>query len=355
MGQNKTIVITGGGTAGHITPNIPLIKEFVAQHWNVHCIILDNDFERRLLDFPEIKFHKISAGKLRRYFDFKNFLDALIIIKAIFHSYVLIKKIKPNIIFSKGGYIAFPVVLSGWLNRIPVIIHESDSTPSLTTKMCILFARLVCKGFDETKGWEFPLLFKKTVYTGIPLRDDILQVKHLKYADGHKLRIFIMGGSLGAVIINKVVRNNILVLTKYFEIYHVCGKNKIGKAYKNVSGYHQYGFVHKEITKLLSKIDLVVCRGGATTLQEMLYLKIPMLVIPLVKRVSRGEQIANAIYFANKGVAEVLFEEKLSCKTLLDKLFYMQKNINKYKHNMQKSKLPDSTMKIIRLIRSNSN
>lgn len=343
----RRILFTGGGTAGHITPNIPLIKEFKKLGWEVHCGILGNNIEIRLLKPLGIKLHEISAGKLRRYFDLKNFVDFLMVLKGILESVIYLRKLKPNVIFSKGGYIALPITIGAWFNRIPVIIHESDTIPSLTTKLIYPFTGFVCVGFPivNKSRWRILGIDMKTVYTGIPIRGEFLKIeKNRKERNRYKrMNLLVLGGSLGANSINVCIRGSLKLLTQDFNIIHVCGETKVDSKFKKVAHYKQYTFLHKGIEKLIGKSDIVVTRGGATFLYELLLAKKPSLIIPLSRKVSRGDQISNAKFFKKENYGDYIFEEDLNPKNLVKKLLSIKKGIKIINNNLERVTLPNST------------
>ncbi len=348
--MTNKIVFTGGSTAGHIIPNIPLVEEFERKGWEVSCFILGNKLEQTLLGQKKINLYTISAGKFRRYTHPSNFTDLFKIIKGIAQCSIYIHRVRPNVIFSKGGYIAVPVAIAAWLNRIPFIIHESDTIPSLTTKMVYPMASYVCTGFPTNEKLTFLGFRIKTKYTGIPLRNNFIKKKQVIKPRTKKHILLVLGGSLGSTTINSFIRSSLKMILKHFTIIHICGYGKIDQKLKNLENYHQYEFVGNNILGFLNEASLVVSRGGATFLYELLYLKKPALIIPLSKKVSRGDQISNAQYFKNKGFGDFVLEENLTHKNFIEKILYVQKKSKYFIKNMSRVSLPDSKKIITELI-----
>lgn len=315
----KTIVFTGGGSAGHVTPNLALIPKLQERGWNIQYIGSKQGIEKEIIEGAGIPYAGISSGKLRRYFDLKNFKDPFRVLKGVIEAYSLIRKTKPEVIFSKGGFVSVPVVIAGWMNKVPVLLHESDITPGLANKIAIRFASKIFVTFEEAlqhlpKG--------KAVYTGSPIREDILQgdrYKGLEYLSfsSDKPVITIMGGSLGAKRINETVRKLLPQLLESFQIVHLCGKGNLDSTLMNRTGYKQFEYISKELPDVLAATDLVISRAGSNAIFEFLALKKPMILIPLSKAASRGDQILNAESFEKQGYCHLIYEEQLTEKELL--------------------------------------
>lgn len=315
----KTIVFTGGGSAGHVTPNLALIPTLQERGWNVQYIGSKQGIEKEIIEGAGIPYTSIASGKLRRYFDWKNFKDPLHVLKGVMEAYFLIRKIKPDVIFSKGGFVSVPVVIAGWMNKVPVFLHESDITPGLANKIAIRFASKIFVTFEEALQH---LPAGKAMYAGSPIRKEILQgdrYKGLQYLSfsSDKPVITIMGGSLGAKRINETVRNLLPQLLENFQIVHLCGKGNVDASLTNKRGYKQFEYVSKELPDVLAATDLVISRAGSNAIFEFLALKRPMILIPLSKAASRGDQILNAESFEKKGYCHIVYEEKLTEKELL--------------------------------------
>ena len=326
----KRIILTGGGTAGHVTPNIALIDRLKLMGFVVEYIGSDRGIEKTLLANLDIRFHIIAAGKLRRYFDWQNFVDIFRVGLGFIQSLGLMLQLRPELVFSKGGFVSTPVVWAAWLCRVPVILHESDLTPGLANKLALPFAKTICYSFPETIDY---LPADKSVYTGIPVREELLHGNGdlgrelLAFAEDKPL-LLVIGGSLGSEAINQVVRDALEDLLPRFNIVHVCGAGRIQETLQHFTGYRQFEYLHDQLKHVLAITNVVISRAGATMLFELLALKKPNLLIPLSRKVSRGDQILNAASFQKQGYSMVLPEEELSRKALLRQVqrLYEQRN-----------------------------
>lgn len=348
----KSIVFTGGGTAGHVTPNLALIVKLKEQGWTVDYIGSADGIEKAITEEAGIRFHPISSGKLRRYFDLKNFKDPFKVMKGVMDAYRIIRKLKPNAVFSKGGFVSVPVVVAAWMNRIPVLIHESDMTPGLANKLSIPFAAKVCVTFPETARH---LPNGKAELTGLPIREEILHGnawKGLNLCDFHKQKpvLFIMGGSLGSRAINGAIRGGLERLLAKFQVVHLCGKGNADPALANVRGYRQFEYVTTELPDLLAMADVVVSRSGSTSIFEFLSLRKPMLLVPLSLSASRGDQILNAKSFRAQGYCDVLEEEQMTADILAERLFDLYERREEYIERMESHSNQDSISRIVALI-----
>lgn len=347
----KKIVLTGGGTAGHVNPNIALIPFLKKEGYNISYIGSKNGIEKQLVNNLDIKYYEISTGKLRRYLDFKNLTDAFKVIKGVSDATSIIKKIKPDVIFSKGGFVSVPVVIGGYLNKVPVIIHESDITPGLANKISIPFCKKVCATFPEALV-NIPK--DKAVLTGTPIRQELFKGNKQKGLNicgfkDNKPIILVMGGSLGSVKINTVLRNCLDKLLVDFNVIHLCGKNNLDKTI-NKTGYYQIEYATDDLPHLLKASDFVISRAGSNSICELLALKKPNLLIPLSKNASRGDQILNANSFKKQGFSHVLYEEDLTEKTLIENINTLSKQQNIYITTMETSYLNNAIDKILQTI-----
>lgn len=348
----KRIVLTGGGTAGHVTPNIALLPHLTKEGYEVHYIGSYDGIERKLIEELDIPYYGISSGKLRRYFDPKNFSDPFKVIKGYQEASSLLKKLKPNIVFSKGGFVSVPVVLAAKRRRIPSIIHESDMTPGLANKICIPCATRVCANFPETLN---NLPKDKAVLTGSPIREELFTGKKengLKFCgfNSKKPVLLIIGGSLGSAVVNEAVRGLLPELLKQFQIIHLCGKDKLDESLKHTEGYVQYEYIKQELSDLLAASDIIISRAGANAICEILALRKPNILIPLSAAASRGDQILNANSFKKQGFSYVLPEEQLSKDSLLKAIQTVSKEKQNYIKAMEKSSLNNPIETIINLI-----
>ncbi|MBQ2320350.1 MAG: undecaprenyldiphospho-muramoylpentapeptide beta-N-acetylglucosaminyltransferase [Lachnospiraceae bacterium] len=348
----KKIVLTGGGTAGHVTPNIALIPELQKQGYEVHYIGSYDGIEKKLIEKLNIPYYGISSGKLRRYIDLKNLSDPFKVIKGLAQARRLLGKIKPDVVFSKGGFVSVPVVLAAKSKKIPCIIHESDMTPGLANKICIPCAQRVCTNFPETLKH---LPAEKAVLTGSPIRAELFngnKEKGLKFCgfDDSKPVILIIGGSLGAVAVNNAVRAILPQLLEKFQIIHLCGKGKLDESLKDVKGYVQFEYIHDELSDLMAASDIFISRAGANAICEILALRKPNILIPLSAQASRGDQILNAASFEKQGYSIVIQEEDITDEKLLAAVNDAYTNKDKYITAMKRSQLNNSIEKITGLI-----
>lgn len=331
------IVMTGGGTAGHVTPNIALFPYLKERGFEISYIGSENGMEKGLVEREGITYYGIAAGKLRRYFDLQNISDTVNVAKGFIQSLKLLRKLKPDIIFSKGGFVSSPVVWAGKLLHIPIIIHESDITPGLANKLSLPFADVVCCAFPETmkriKG-------KKTLYTGIPIRKELTQGnpdvgRNICGFSDEKPVLLVIGGSQGSQFLNNVVREALDKLTGLFQVCHICGKGGTDKSYDNVKNYAQYEYVIKELPHFFAMADVVLSRAGATTLFELLAMSKPNILVPLSRRASRGDQVINAGSFKTQGFSYVLQEEECNAGALIEAVKKVYRDRSSYIDKMK--------------------
>lgn len=348
----KRIILTGGGTAGHVTPNIALLPRLKELGYDIQYIGSYTGIEKELIEPFGIPYHGISSGKLRRYFSVQNFTDPFRVLKGFREAHKLIRQLKPDVIFSKGGFVSVPVVLAGKRCKVPVIIHESDMTPGLANKIAIPSAAKVCCNFPETLK---SLPEGKAVLTGSPIRQELLSGNKIAAMDmchftSDKPVILVIGGSLGAVAVNNAVREALPELLKDFQIIHLCGKVKMDESLKDVEGYCQFEYIKNELRNLFALADIVISRAGANAICELLALHKPNLLIPLSANASRGDQILNARSFERQGFSLVLEEEQLTKETLLNAVKTLYENRTTFINSMKNSGQQDSIGTIIKLI-----
>ncbi len=360
----KKIVLTGGGTAGHVTPNIAILDKLKALNYEIHYIGQRNSVEEKLIrQLPSkygVKFHRISAGKLRRQKGVKNVAknvaDLFKVAIGTFEARQTIATIEPDIIFSKGGFVAVPVVLAGKFNGVPIVIHESDITPGLTNKIALRFAENVCVSFDETSYIIKKMYKKDAIVTGTPVRAEILKGDRLvgrqicNFEDDEKTTLLVMGGSTGSQFINTVVRESIKEgLLNDFNIMHIVGPGNLDNGF-SAKNYIQFEYLNNELSDVMAYADLVVTRAGANAIFELFSLRKPNLLIPLSRKVSRGDQIDNAKSFEAKGYSAVLQEDDVTKETLIRAIKDLDANKEKYIATMEKSDMGDITGKIVSVI-----
>ena len=351
----KKIVLTGGGTAGHVTPNIALLPKLKEHGYEIYYIGSKGGMEQKLIEDCGIPYYGISTGKLRRDFDLKNFTDPFRVIKGVFEARRYLKQIAPDIVFSKGGFVAVPVVFSASRLHIPVISHESDMTPGLANKICLPMAKKICCNFPETIA---NLPKEKACLTGTPIRAELREgsrEKGLAFTglSGEKPILMVTGGSLGAVAVNEAIRKDLTTLLKTFDIIHLCGKGKLDKSLVGTEGYLQYEYISAELPDLFAAADIIVSRAGANAICEIAALRKPNLLIPLSAKASRGDQILNARSFEKQGFSMVMEEEEIVGDALVRAISELYENRQKYIDTMSKSEQSDSVAVIVDLIEKN--
>lgn len=347
----KRIILTGGGTAGHVTPNMALVPTLIDEGYDISYIGSYNGMEKKLIEDIGIPYYGISSGKLRRYFDIKNFSDPFRVIKGFFEAKTLLKKLKPDVVFSKGGFVTVPVVMAAKKLHIPVIIHESDMTPGLANKLSIPSASKVCCNFPETIKH---LPEGKAVLTGSPIREELFQgdrregLRLCEFTEDKPV-LLIIGGSLGSVAINNAIRNNLDALLEKYQIIHLCGRNNLDQRLLEKKGYQQFEYVKKELKHYFACADVVVSRAGANAICELLALRKPNILIPLGLDASRGDQILNAKSFEKQGYSYVLQEKDVTGDTLLNAVNTVFDHRQDYIQAMNQSKLANPIETIVNL------
>ncbi|MGL4991442.1 MAG: undecaprenyldiphospho-muramoylpentapeptide beta-N-acetylglucosaminyltransferase [Sarcina sp.] len=346
------IIMTGGGSAGHVTPNIALMPKLKDNGFEIKYIGSRDGIEKEIIKKEGIPYFEISSGKVRRYFDLKNFSDPFKVIKGITDALKILKKEKPDIVFSKGGFVTVPVIIAASMKKIPVVSHESDFTPGLANKLAAPFCDKLCVTFPESlkhvKG-------NNGILTGTPIREELLKgdpSKGKAFCNFSKNKpvLLVIGGSLGSKVINDSIRGNLDNLLKGFNIIHLCGKNNIDKSLKGKEGYLQFEYISDELPDLMAYTDFVVSRAGANAIFELLALKKPHILIPLSAKASRGDQVLNANSFKKSGYSIVIEEENLNKELLESKLKELYRNKDLYINNMGKGGQGNGIDNIIKVI-----
>ena len=347
----KKIVLTGGGTAGHVTPNIALLPGLKELGYEIHYIGSYEGIESKLIADFDIPYYGIATGKFRRYLDPKNLTDPFRVIKGFTEARKILKEIQPDIVFSKGGYVSVPVVRAAASLKIPCIIHESDMTPGLANKLCIPVAEKVCCNFPETMQY---IPEDKAILTGSPIREELskgnkIAALDLCGFDANTPVIMVIGGSLGAANVNKAVRDALPELLKDFQVVHICGKDKIDNMLLTTKGYKQFEYVKAELKDIFAMADVVISRAGANAICELLALKKPNVLIPLMAG-SRGDQILNAKSFESQGYSKVLMEDDITNQLLVDTVHELYFNKRTYIESMSNSHQQNAIKTILSLI-----
>lgn len=346
------IVLTGGGTAGHVTPHLSLIPQLQKQGYDVHYIGTRDGIEANMISsLPSVTYHCIQSGKLRRYFSLQNFTDPFRVLIGAFQSLLLMLKLKPDVCFSKGGFVSVPVVIGAWLCRVPTVCHESDLTPGLANRICTRFANKVATTFPECAK----LIGEKGIHTGTPLRPELFSGDRQKGLalcgfDGSKPVLLMTGGSLGAQRINTALRAALPALLPHMDILHLCGKGNLDENLLQTTGYCQKEFLSSEMPDALAVADAVLSRAGSNTLSELLALHKPMLLIPYPMGASRGDQIQNAKSFQKQGIADVLMQEDMTPKTLTECVLDLMNHRAEKKAVLEQYPIQDGTQAVLQLI-----
>ncbi len=354
MENKKIIVLTGGGSAGHVTPNIALIPLLKKEGFEIHYIGTKDGIERKLIEEQEgVIYHAISSGKLRRYFSLKNFTDPFRVNHGVTQAKRLIRELKPQVVFSKGGFVSVPVVIAA-KGRCPVVCHESDYTPGLANKIAARYATTVCVTFEDTLKYTGKT---HAVHTGTPIRSELFRGDRRRGLDflgfsGDRPVILVMGGSLGAEALNNAVRAGLAELTEKYDVIHLCGKGKLDEGISEGANphYRQYEYISAELPDLFAATDLFVSRSGANSVFEFLALKKPAIFIPLPLGASRGDQILNAEYCEKKGYSAVMQQEDVTAESLLAKVNEVYENRRKYVSAMERDKTLNGTERVLEVI-----
>lgn len=350
--MSHKIILTGGGTAGHVNPNLALVPTLKENDFEIVYIGSFEGIEKRLVEAQGIEYHGIATGKFRRYFDPKNFSDPFRVIKGYFQAKKIIKKEKPDVLFSKGGFVSVPVVRAAASLKVPCIIHESDMTPGLANKLCIPKAKIVCCNFPETFELIPP---QKARLTGSPIRQELLTGDKEKGREfcgfkDDKPVIMVIGGSQGSAAVNGAIRDSLNELLKDFNIVHLTGKDKMDNLLLTIDGYKQFEYVTDELKDVFALADIVVSRAGANAICELLALNKPNILIPLPSASSRGDQILNAASYEEQGYSMVLSEEDMTSRLLIEKIHTLYDERNKFIENMSRSNQKDGIASIMSLI-----
>lgn len=346
------IIMTGGGSAGHVTPNIALMPILKSKGFEIKYIGSTNGIEKGLIEKEGIPYFGISSGKLRRYFDVKNFTDPFKVVKGFFEAKRILTEEKPDVVFSKGGFVTVPVVMAAHMKKIPVISHESDMTPGLANKLASPFCTKLCVTFPESLKH---IKDNKGVVTGTPIREDILKGNKQKGREfcgfkNDKPILLLIGGSLGSKFLNDTIRNILKDILEDMNVVHICGKGNVDNSLVSISGYKQFEYISSELPDVFAASDFIISRAGANSIFEILALKKPNILIPLSRNASRGDQILNAKSFEKSGFSMVIEEENMTNDVLKDSIKNLKDNASKYIEAMEKSTFGDGTVQIVQEI-----
>jgi UDP-N-acetylglucosamine--N-acetylmuramyl-(pentapeptide) pyrophosphoryl-undecaprenol N-acetylglucosamine transferase len=351
--SNKQILLTGGGTAGHVMVNLALIPLLKEAGYKIDYIGSYDGIEKDLISPIEgVTYHAISTGKYRRYRSIENIKDPFKVLNGIRQSVQLIHKLKPSIIFSKGGFVSVPVLIAAKLTRTPAVIHESDLTPGLANKIAMSFAKKILVTFEETLQYVDE---KKAAFIGAVVRPELFEGSKQRACqllgfNSNDPILLVMGGSTGAKHLNEFIRSQLEVLIKKYQVIHLTGRGLMDESI-NHPRYRQFDYVKDELNDLLTSADVIVSRAGANAIFEFLALKKPMLLIPLPKRVSRGDQILNASVFEQAGFAKVLDEDELTVTTFFETLAQLEQDTPDMVARMAKRDAKDAIQHVLETIR----
>ncbi len=354
FGFMKKILLTGGGTAGHVTPNLALVPYLTEAGFQIEYMGSYDGIEKQLVEAEGILYHGISSGKLRRYLDVKNLTDPIRILKGLHEARHYMKKQRPDVVFSKGGFVSVPVIMAASEYHIPIVIHESDLSPGLANRLSLPRATKVCYSFPETEKY---LHRDKAIHTGLPVRQELLNGSAragLDFCGFSQDRpvLLVIGGSLGSAAVNTAVRSCLPELLKEFQVIHICGKGKMDDQLGQVPSYRQFEYVREELPDLFAAADLVISRAGANVINELAALQKPALLIPLGTNQSRGDQILNADSFVRRGFSAVLKEEDMNEQTLMEMVQKVYQNKDTYIRAMKEAGQEDACQKVTRIILS---
>lgn len=348
----KRIILTGGGSAGHVTPNLALVPGLKERGYEIKYIGSLDGIEKQIIEEAGIDYVGVPSGKLRRYFSWKNFTDPFRVQKGYRQAKKIVKQWKPDVVFSKGGFVSVPVVRAAARKKVPVISHESDMTPGLANKLNTSWVKRICCNFPETLNY---LPKAKGVLTGCPIRQELLSGSAIAgrvftgLTEAKPVILFI-GGSLGSQHINEVARGVLPQLLEKYQVVHLCGKGNLDEHLTGTPGYVQYEYISDELKDIFAMADMAVSRAGANAICELLALKKPNLLIPLSAAASRGDQILNANSFKKQGFSAVLPEEELTGERLLSEIDAVFENRGQYVEAMEKANQGDAVGTILKMI-----
>lgn len=351
--NNKLIFMAGGGTAGHVNPNLALVKPLQKMGYTVEYLGQKNEIEYALAQKEGLTFHEVASGRLHRSLNPDTLLTPFRVVKGIIQAVRLIHERRPALIFCKGGFASLPPAVAGWLTRTKVILHESDMTPGLANKLCAPFARRICTTFEATTKH---LPKKKAVFTGTPIRESLTSGSREKgFAitgldpNGAPV-ILVMGGSQGAGALNDAIINNLELLTQDYQIVHLYGSEHGDFKVPEQKGYFGLAYAGEELPDLYAMADLLFSRAGANAINEFLLLKIPNVLVPLPLTNSRGDQIVNAEYAEEQGFSYVLPQEMITANTLKQALDTVYARREEYKAAMGGKAAKNGTAEVLRVI-----
>ena len=315
------VMVTGGGTSGHVTPALAVIERGRDRGWTVDYVGSKKGIEKGLVEDAGLPFHSIPVGKLRRYFSVQNFLDPFLVLAGVVQATVLVRRLKPQVVFSKGGFVSFPVVVGAWANGVPVVAHESDTTPGLANRISMPFIQVLCVASEETRAHVRGRA--RIEVTGSPLRKALFEGSKERALRTFRLdpelqTLLVFGGSLGAATINAAIRSLLPKLDPKLQVIHVCGKGNLAPELEDHPRYRQFEYLKAEFPDALAAADLAVCRAGANSIAELVALGVPAIMVPLSASQSRGDQLVNAERYVESGFGWRVLDEDLNAGSLAE-------------------------------------
>ena len=340
----KKIVFTGGGTVGHVTLNLLLIPKFVKEGWQVHYIGDKHGIEYQEIQKSglDVTFHSVATGKLRRYFSWQNLLDGFKVVWGIFQSLGIMLKVRPQALFSKGGFVSVPPVIAARLSGVPVYVHESDLSIGLANKIAYKCATKMYATFEQSSS--LTKIEHVGAVTKVGSQESVLpqELEEIRqYFDKELPTLLFVGGSAGAKVFNDFVSKNQAALTERYNIINLTGDESLDVLSDRL---FRRAYVTNLYQPLMDFADVVVTRGGSNTIFELLAMAKLHIIVPLGREASRGDQIENADYFVKKGYAKQLAEQQLdmsNLQTALDDLLANQASYHQAMQNSQEIKSVD--------------
>ena len=348
----KKIVFTGGGTVGHVTLNLLLIPKFIKEGWQVHYIGDKHGIEYQEIQKSglDVTFHSVATGKLRRYFSWQNLLDGFKVVWGIFQSLGIMLKVRPQALFSKGGFVSVPPVIAARLSGVPVYVHESDLSIGLANKIAYKCATKMYATFEQpsslTKIEHVGAVTKVGSQESVPPQE-LEEIR--QYFDKELPTLLFVGGSAGAKVFNDFVSQNQAALTEHYNIINLTGDASLDVLSERL---FRRAYVTDLYQPLMDLADVVVTRGGSNTIFELLAMAKLHIIVPLGREASRGDQIENADYFVKKGYAKQLAEEQLdmsNLQTALDDLLANQASYHQAMQNSQEIKSVDEFYALLKV------
>ncbi|MCM1404212.1 MAG: UDP-N-acetylglucosamine--N-acetylmuramyl-(pentapeptide) pyrophosphoryl-undecaprenol N-acetylglucosamine transferase [Prevotella sp.] len=341
----RTIVLTGGGTAGHVLPQMALLP-YLRPYFDQIVYLGGEGVEKSIAKENGLPYYEITTVKLRRTLTLKNLLIPFKLMKGIREAKKILRQLQPSVVFSKGGFVALPVVYAAASLGIKIVAHESDMSLGLANRLSAKKCQTLCTTFplDQTK-------YPQMVQTGAIIRNSIYHgdPKQIKIPNNGKPNLLVIGGSLGATAINQAVWSALTPLCNDWNVLHVTGKGKTNPTYRHAQ-YLQVDYLNQP-QDAFAWADVVLARSGSGTVSELLALKKPAVYCPLPKTESRGDQIQNAAYLQKLGVCEVLPQAALNTENLIKLLNQVYRDRQRYITQCAKQNWIDGTSKIINYLR----